>query len=74
MTRPNPWPFPTRDAPPPKACAPSPAEAAAAAAAAAPATPRLQARHVSEQALDEAVDETFPASDPISVVASKSVP
>lgn len=68
MTPPKPWPFPTSDAPSPR-----PARSAVTAPAEAPHAPRLQDRHVSEQALDEAVSETFPASDPISVVASKTV-
>lgn len=65
----EPWPFPTREAHPEPPAAPPAAPQPTAAG-----KPRLEPQHVSEDTLDEAVDETFPASDPISVGASKSVP
>ncbi len=64
MTR-KPWPFPTAQSHP----KPSPA-----APPAGPAVPQsMEVQEVSEPALDHAVEESFPASDPVSVVATKVV-
>jgi hypothetical protein len=58
----TPWPFPTAESHP----APAPQ---------APDTPcGLEVQAVEEDTLDHAVEETFPASDPVSVVSTKSVP
>lgn len=59
MTR-RPWPFPTA------ASHPKPEPPASAA-------PAVEVQEVSEPALDHAVEESFPASDPVSVVATKVV-
>ncbi|BFO56989.1 MULTISPECIES: hypothetical protein [Comamonadaceae] len=59
----TPWPFPTADA------HPSPAPGASTDSAAG----GLQVQAVEEDTLDSAVEETFPASDPVSVVSTKSV-
>ncbi len=57
----TPWPFPTAESHP----APAPQ---------APDTPcGLEVQAVEEDTLDHAVEETFPASDPVSVVSTKSV-
>lgn len=61
MTRP-PWPFTTA------ASHPQPADTAAGSE---PTT--VQVQHVSESTLDRAVEESFPASDPVSVVSTKVV-
>lgn len=58
----TPWPFPTAESHP----APAPQD---------PDTPcGLEVQAVEEDTLDHAVEETFPASDPVSVVSTKSVP
>ncbi len=59
----TPWPFPTADA------HPSPAPGASKGSA----TSGLQVQAVEEDTLDSAVEETFPASDPVSVVSTKTV-
>lgn len=59
----TPWPFPTADA------HPSPAPGASKGCA----TSGLQVQAVEEDTLDSAVEATFPASDPVSVVSTKSV-
>lgn len=60
----TPWPFPTAESHPASTPAPQ-----------APGTPSdLEVQHVEEDTLDHAVEETFPASDPVSVVSTKSVP
>ncbi|MDT0137341.1 hypothetical protein [Acidovorax sp. PRC11] len=59
----TPWPFPTADA------HPSPAPVASKDGPAC----GLQVQTVEEDTLDSAVEETFPASDPVSVVSTKSV-
>lgn len=64
MTR-KPWPFPTA-ASHPKA---DPAQRHPFA----PAPPSVEVQEVSEPALDHAGEESFPASDPVSVVATKVV-
>ncbi len=57
-----PWPFPTAAAhpKPSKDSAESPPQT-------------VEVQHVSESALDSAVEESFPASDPVSVVTTKVV-
>lgn len=64
MTR-KPWPFPTAQSHP----KPDPALPADTATA----NRSVQVQEVSEPALDHAVEESFPASDPVSVVATKVV-
>ncbi|WP_375576816.1 hypothetical protein [Paracidovorax oryzae] len=59
----TPWPFPTADAHP----SPAPGTSTDSAAGG------LQVQAVEEGTLDSAVEETFPASDPVSVVSTKSV-
>ncbi|WP_026432261.1 hypothetical protein [Paracidovorax oryzae] len=59
----TPWPFPTADAHP----SPAPGTSTDSAAGG------LQVQAVEEDTLDSAVEETFPASDPVSVVSTKSV-
>ncbi len=59
----TPWPFPTADA------HPSPAPGASKDSPAC----GLQVQAVEEDTLDSAVEETFPASDPVSVVSTKTV-
>ncbi|MDA8456548.1 hypothetical protein M4R22_17445 [Acidovorax sp. GBBC 3334] len=54
----TPWPFPTAESHP----APPPQAGG------------LQVQTVEEDTLDSAVEETFPASDPVSVVSTKAVP
>ncbi|AVS96581.1 hypothetical protein QRO11_05690 [Paracidovorax citrulli] len=60
----TPWPFPTADAHP----SPAPGTSTDSPAGG------LQVQAVEEDTLDSAVEETFPASDPVSVVSTKSVP
>ena len=62
MTRP-PWPVPTAAAHPPP---PQPAPEA-------PSQPTVEVQHVAESTLDQGVEESFPASDPVSVVSTKVV-
>lgn len=62
MTR-SPWPFPTAEAHP----QPQPAPPGA------PSQPTVQVQHVAESTLDQGVEESFPASDPVSVVSTKVV-
>lgn len=57
-----PWPFPTAQA------HPKPAEASAQCA-----PPTVQVQQVRESTLDHAVEESFPASDPVAVVSTKVV-
>ncbi|PWW47730.1 hypothetical protein [Melaminivora alkalimesophila] len=38
------------------------------------ADPTLQVRKASESALDDAVEATFPASDPVALTSTKAVP
>ncbi|GEM_PF-3044944 len=64
MTPRQPWPFPTKDH------HPDPAPAAAPPARGT----NVQVQHVTEDTLDDAVSDTFPASDPVAVVATKVVP
>lgn len=66
MTR-KPWPFPTAQSHPQST--PEPA-----APVKAPPPLMEEVQEVSEPALDRAVEESFPASDPVSVVATKVVP
>ncbi len=61
----TPWPFPTADAHP----SPAPAAGTGTDSTAC----GLQVQAVEEGTLDSAVEETFPASDPVSVVSTKSV-
>ncbi|AVS82269.1 hypothetical protein C8244_15470 [Paracidovorax avenae] len=61
----TPWPFPTADAHPSPAPAAGPGTDSTAGG--------LQVQAVEEDTLDSAVEETFPASDPVSVVSTKSV-
>lgn len=61
----TPWPFPTADAHP----SPAPAAGTGTDSTAC----GLQVQAVEEDTLDSAVEETFPASDPVSVVSTKSV-
>ncbi|WP_353367303.1 hypothetical protein [Acidovorax sp. FG27] len=71
MTPRQPWPFPTKDHhPDPQAPRAAPAPAAPPPDGGA----NVQVRHVSEDTLDDAVSDTFPASDPVAVVATKVVP
>ncbi|AVT13617.1 hypothetical protein [Paracidovorax avenae] len=63
----TPWPFPTADA------HPSPAPAAGTGTGTDSTACGLQVQAVEEDTLDSAVEETFPASDPVSVVSTKSV-
>ena len=59
----------------PCACAaPQSPGTAAPQAPAAPAGEALQVRRVSEGMLDEAVEATFPASDPVALVSTKAAP
>ena len=57
-----PWPFPTAQA------HPKPADNAAGSA-----PPTVQVQQVRESTLDHAVEESFPASDPVAVVSTKVV-
>lgn len=59
----TPWPFPTAEAHP----SPAPGTNNGSAASG------LQVQTVEEDTLDSAVEETFPASDPVSVVSTKTV-
>ena len=70
MTPRQPWPFPTKENHPDPVA--KPAEAAGAAAPERGAN--VQVQHVTEDTLDDAVSDTFPASDPVAVVATKVVP
>lgn len=65
MTRPTrtPWPFPTAESHPKPAPQPEASEPKS-----------VQVQDVSEPALDHGVEESFPASDPVSVVPTKVVP
>jgi hypothetical protein len=58
-----PWPFPTaaEHPKPPTTDAPDPAQ------------PTVEVQQVTESTLDHAVEESFPASDPVSVVSTKVV-
>lgn len=68
MTPRQPWPFPTKDHhPDPQAQRAAPAPPPDGGAS-------VQVRHVSEDTLDDAVSDTFPASDPVAVVATKVIP
>ncbi|MDH4463762.1 MAG: hypothetical protein QE290_06965 [Acidovorax sp.] len=64
MTR-KPWPFPTARSHPKPAPTTQPIATRD--------TRSVEAQEVSEPALDHAVEESFPASDPISVVSTKVV-
>ena len=65
MTRPTrtPWPFPTAESHPQPAPQPEASQPKS-----------VQVQDVSEPALDHGVEESFPASDPVSVVPTKVVP
>lgn len=58
----TPWPFPTA------AAHPKPSKGAAKST-----SQTVEVQHVSESTLDHAVEESFPASDPVSVVTTKVV-
>ncbi|RYF62125.1 MAG: hypothetical protein EOO29_46630 [Comamonadaceae bacterium] len=58
----TPWPFPTA------AAHPTPSEDTTE-----PTQQTVEVQHVSESTLDHAVEESFPASDPVSVVTTKVV-
>ena len=72
MTPRQPWPFPTKDDHPDPAAKPVASPAAAAGKSERGAN--VQVQHVTEDTLDDAVSDTFPASDPVAVVATKVVP
>lgn len=71
MTPRQPWPFPTKEN------HPDPAPGAALPTPITTDEPRpstqVQVQHVSEDTLDDAVSDTFPASDPVAVGATKVV-
>lgn len=66
MQPPEPWPFPTQDSHP-DAPRTQPEGAA-------PKDVTVEVQAVTEDTLDDAVSDTFPASDPVAVVATKVVP
>ena len=60
--KPNPWPFPTAEShPDPDKTPPRPPQQT------------VEVQRVDESTLDHAVEESFPASDPVSVVTTKVV-
>ncbi|WP_440108434.1 hypothetical protein [Acidovorax sp. BL-A-41-H1] len=65
MTR-KPWPFPTAQSHPKPDPVAAPPDSATG-------HKSVEVQEVSEPALDHAVEESFPASDPVSVVSTKVV-